>query len=374
MQTPIDLTNAPDIEEDPTQLDEGHYHTPRNAPETATDVLFENQRGSWWCGLPLYSSASLLNFDPAAWCNAHGKASPVDVTNAQTPDPAWQWIWPTWYVDMSGDVDEEGWQYSFMFTKTAVWHGTHPWYHSFVRRRRWVRMRRKAGRRHVHEPPSEGRRPAEEAHDAHLLNDDYFTIHPTKTADRASTYAASLVRTVSLNRLNLRSPDILDEPPEEIDNIQTLLKLLRAARIDREKINMVLQFLDQGGQDVYYLSEHMSHILSLFMFQYTRRQLLSRMLEKINASREHRLERQRRNEEEHEHEKEKIDNLLRAVKAAEDQVKALEYWSDIKHMAQKGETLTAADDSAGWDHGWQGLDQSGATQPPKPPTDEHGHV
>lgn len=363
MQAPIDLTTAPDIE--PGEDSRGYDNSQgrRDVPETAVDVLYEHQRGSWFCGLPLYSSASLLNFDPPAWCNGHGKASPVDVTNAQTPDPSWQWAWPTWYVDMSQDVDEEGWQYSFMFRRHAVWHGTHPWLFSFARRRRWIRMRRRGGKRHAHEPPSEGRQATAETHDAHLLNADYFTIHPTKTLDRASTYAASLARTTSNNKLvNVRSAEIADGPPEEIANIRELLELLRKARVDREKIDMVLQFLAQGGQDIYYLSDEMSHILSLFMFQYTRRQLLSRMLQKIDEAKEHRLEHQRKNQDEFEQEKQKIDNLLRAVQAAEDEVKALEYWSDIKHVVQKGETMSAADDDAGWGHKWQGLDQSGVKQ------------
>ena len=375
MQAPIDLTNAPDVDSD-TPPEDSHDVTGKdtNSPDTAIDVLFEHQRGSWFCGFPLYSSSALLNLDPAAWCNAQGKASAVNVTNAQTPDPSWQWVWPTWYVDMSRDVDEEGWQYSFMFRRNTSWHGTHPWFHSFVRRRRWVRMRRKGGRRQAHEPPSEGRKATERAHDAHLLNSDYFTIHPTKTAERASTYAPSMHRTVSNNPVNLRSAEDEDEEPEEIDNLQTLLRLLRSARIDREKIKMVLRFLDEGGEDVYYLSEQMPHILSLFMFQYTRRQLLSKMLKKIQESSEHRTAHEKKDEPENEQEKQKIDNLLRAVKAAEDEVKSLEYWSDIKHVAQKGETISATDGGSGWDERWQGLDQSGATQGTEPQTDEHGHI
>ena len=372
MPAPIDLTATLDAE----FVHDANTSAPNptQSQDAVIDVLYENQRGAWFCGLPLFSSASLLNFDPAAWVNANGKASPVNVTNAQTPDPSWQWAWPTWYVDMSQDVDEEGWQYSIMFRRATVWHGTHPWFHSFVRRRRWVRMRRKARKRQAHEHASEGRRAAETSREGHLLNADYFTIHPTKTAERGSMYAASMARTLSSNRLNLRTTEIADEPPEEIDSLQTLFHALRAARVDREKINIVLQFLDQGGQDIYYLSEQMNHILSLFMFQYTRRQLLSRMLQKIGEASDHRVEHRKEQKEEYQEEKEKIDNLLRAVRAAEDEVKALEYWSDISDMAQAGETMHAANDNEGWDAGWQGLDQSGAHQAKAPETDEHGHI
>lgn len=124
----IDLT--PTTEEPATDTQ------PETTKYAAIDVLYENQRGAWLCGLPLFSSASLLNFDPPAWRNGLGQASPVSVVDAQTPDPSWRWAWPTWYVDMSADVDEEGWQYSFMFRQKTSWHGSHPWFHSFVRRRR----------------------------------------------------------------------------------------------------------------------------------------------------------------------------------------------------------------------------------------------
>ena len=209
------------------------------------------------------------------------------------------------------------------------------------------------------------------------MNEDYFTIHPAKTiaSERRSSYALSLAQTATTKELfNVRSAEVADEPTDIIENTQTLLRLLRVARVDREKINLVLQFLEQGGDDVYYLAEHMSHILSLFVFQYARRQLLARMLQKINEAREHRVEHQRRQEAESAQEKQKIDNLLRAIKAAEEEVKALEYWSDIRDVVQKGETVSAADEGSGWDHGWQGVDQSGAKQAKAPATDEQGRI
>ncbi|KAL9053722.1 MAG: hypothetical protein Q9162_004596 [Coniocarpon cinnabarinum] len=373
MSAPIDLTAAPDV----SPPGSSHAQTsPHPKQDVVLDILYENQRGAWFFGLPLFSSASLLNFDPAPWCNAHGKPSPVNVTNAQTPDPSWQWAWPTWYVDMSADVDEEGWQYSLGFRKGRAWHGTHPWFHSFVRRRRWVRMRRKGGKRHANEPPSEGQRAAEKAREAHLLNADYFTIHPVKTTDQASTYAPTLTKTKSGHPENLRlvPEDAEDEgEEEEIDNLQALFARLKKATVDREKINMVLQFLDQGGQDVYYLSDQMSHILSMFVFQYTRRQLLSRMLAKITEASEKRADHDKKGTEESALEKQKIDELLKAIDAAEDEVKSLEYWSDIRDMVQAGETVHGIDPQEGWTD-WQGLDQSGAVQASSPRVARDGHI
>src|ERR1700753_615986 len=78
-----------------------------NTPQSAIDILYENQRGTFLCGLPFFSSASLLNFDPPPWVTETHAPSAVDITNAQVPDPSWEWDWKTWYVDMSRDVDEE---------------------------------------------------------------------------------------------------------------------------------------------------------------------------------------------------------------------------------------------------------------------------
>ena len=60
------------------------------------DILYENQRGAFWCGIPLYSAKSLLNFDPAGWQTCSFLDSPVNITNAQVPDPTWRWAWKTW--------------------------------------------------------------------------------------------------------------------------------------------------------------------------------------------------------------------------------------------------------------------------------------
>jgi hypothetical protein len=49
-------------------------------------------------------------------------------------------------------------------------------------------------------------------------------------------------------------------------------------------------------------------------------------------------------------------NLSRAVEAADQQVKHLEYWSDIKSMARHGETLHATDNDRWNSTKWQGLD------------------
>ena len=330
------------------------HHTAREG-DTAIDVLWENQRGWFFFGMPLFSSQSLLNFDPPAWLNTYGKPSGVDVTNAQVPDPSWRWDWHTWYVDMSPDVDEEGWQYSFMFQNKFPWHGTHPWLHSFVRRRRWIRervrrrLRTEEGKRGLPEP--------------HKFSRDYFTVHAGGTMGKASSAVLSASQHPSTG-FSGGEEDVDEE--EEVENISTLLRRLRNSTVDRDKINLVLQFIDQGGEDTYHLADEIPHILSLFLYQHSRRRLLSLMLHKIGAASDHREEHQRREAPEFKNEKRKIDDLLRAVKSTEQEVQRLEFWSDVKDVVRKRESfgaLAMAEGAKvkgeGWDRGWAELDSSG---------------
>lgn len=310
------------------------------------DILYENQRGSFFFGVPLFSHNSLLNFDPAPWVNSKLHKSPVDITNAEVPDPTWEWEWKTWYVDMSHDVDEEGWEYSFSFSSAFSWHGTHPWFHSFVRRRRWLRKRVRKGRREIlahHEG-------AAKLKQGHMLNAQYFTIHPVGIKTPTSSYAGSPGHRSA-------GSDIKDE--HELWDIVSLIKRLKRAKIDREKLAIVRKFLDQGPDELYYLAEETPHIMSILVFQNSRRQLLTTFMRRCDAASKHREEHLRSGEPENETEKRKIDYLLSAVKVADKEVQKLEYWSDQRRMVRKGETFEATDEAHGWNHTWEGIDASG---------------
>lgn len=286
-------------------------------PQTVIDVLYENQRGSFLFGIPLYSHSSLLNFDPSPWVNKDFKDSPVNITNAQVPDPSWEWVWKTWYVDMSYDVDEEGWQYSFAFGSKTAWHGTHPWFHSFVRRRRWLRKRVK---RHTLQPgdPKAGNLSA-----AHRLTAEYFTIHPKRDQSPDSARPQSYISVVTAE---------LEEPPEEIKDIATLLKALRLASIDREKIDLVKRFVDQASDELAYLGPHIADITSYLVFQNSRRRLLAFLKKSAEEAQQHRDEHDAEDKPEGEAERQRIDNLLAAVEEADKEITGLEYWSDRKHV------------------------------------------
>jgi hypothetical protein len=219
------------------------------------DILYENQRGAFICGIPLFSHKSLLNLDPSPWVNAALKDSPVNIMNAQVPDPSWQWAWKSWYVDMSADVDEEGWQYSFSFSPTFPWHGTHVWLHSFVRRRRWLRKRVRISSAHDYSKDTANTKLKE----GHMLNPDYFTIHSKRHGGRGLEDESISNGTESRwSYIGTTESDEVDL--SDIQDIASLMKALRKARIDREKIEAVETFLEQGGDELIYLSSRVGDI------------------------------------------------------------------------------------------------------------------
>ncbi|KAK2625309.1 hypothetical protein QTJ16_005678 [Diplocarpon rosae] len=310
--------------------------------ESAIDILYENQRGGFLCGMPLFSSRALGNLDPSPWTNSAQKTSATNTTNAQVPDPSWVWAWPEWHVNMEDNVDEEGWEYSFMFSKRFSWHKK-TWWNSYVRRRAWIRKRVKQNMGY-------------RASEGHMLNPDYFTIHPADERNRSQsrTSGKSLTNRYSTATLSRRE---IEEgiDIEDIRDIGSLMKALKLARIDREKTEAVESFIRYGGDDLYYLRDHMHDIMGMFIFQASRRLLLSHLLKIFNEASE--TDETGANSVD----KRRLENLQAAVKHAEEEVKSLEFWSDVKDMAEKGEIKGAVDESQGWDQRWAGLDHSGPT-------------
>ncbi|PWN22473.1 hypothetical protein BCV69DRAFT_276399 [Microstroma glucosiphilum] len=98
------------LEEDPDQVREKYDW----------DVLYENQRGLLFFGIPKFSARVLMQWDPAPWTDRKFQNSPYNIVNAQLPDTRWDWVYPEWLIDMSGDVDESGWQYSGSFGRIPI--------------------------------------------------------------------------------------------------------------------------------------------------------------------------------------------------------------------------------------------------------------
>ncbi|KAF7592797.1 hypothetical protein BBP40_012479 [Aspergillus hancockii] len=209
-------------------------------PGSELDILYENQRGWFFFGIPLYSHGSLLNFDPSAWVTHDLRDSPVNITNAQVPDPSWEWAWKTW--------------------------------------RRWVKLR-------VKKASERGRRGRSHFEIAHMLNEDYFTIHTAKKKKKRAASAGPSSRGPStfLSRANTNADE--EVPLEEIGNIPTLMYALKNARVDREKLDILKRFVEEGGQELYYLEGKIPDIMPMFVFQASRWQLvmyLTRVIDELS--------------------------------------------------------------------------------------------
>jgi len=316
------------------------------------EVLYENQRGTWLFGVPYYSSASLLNFDHTAWTDPTGRPSPVDVTNAQLPDPSWQWTWPRWYVDMSLDVDEQGWQYSFMFQNRFTWHGVHPWFHSFVRRRRWIRkrVRTAAMTKAVLDDAAPDSR-SKKAATSQALGTDYFQVRAMGNNGGIASGSASANTSHVLGAAH--------EPHDagEVLSVQDLLQRLKKTTLDRVKIALVLRYVDGAGEDLHHLADETAHIMSMLMFQHSRRTLLARLVQKLDerlAGMEKRMEDAAKDKgkkaetttAEHEDadlEQRKTEYLQNVVAVLDDEIRKMEYWSDLVEIAKEGKGLGTAE-------------------------------
>lgn len=112
--------------------------TTQGEPDFVYDMLHENQRGIVLFGVSKRFSSNVLFFwDPAPWTDAHGINTALTPTTMQLPDESWEWVHSSWMVDMTGDTDEDGWQYSGSFTGPQIWRRT-PQIHSHNGPTQWM--------------------------------------------------------------------------------------------------------------------------------------------------------------------------------------------------------------------------------------------
>ncbi|KAH0593072.1 hypothetical protein MHUMG1_09073 [Metarhizium humberi] len=335
---------TPDIFHDPTHRIMPKQ--PRETREVAIDVMYENERGGFMCGIALFSSKALGGLDPPAWTNAYHKPSLTNIYNAVVPDPSWEWIWSEWRINYEEGVDEGGWEYSFAFSKMFSWHEP-SWWNSFVRRRVWIRKRAR-------------RRSADLNSSGNLLNSDYFTIRPasSRSTNRRSVASVASSRVPSKSSLTRTSIKEVEEA-QEIENIETLLSVLRSSRIDREKREAVENYLDHA-MDLSQLQDEMHEIMSIFVFQASRRQLLTHLMRKYDDT-ARKLEQNDKKDNKNLQARKKA--LEAAVKHADEEVSKLAYWSDVKKMAERGELRLSLDEDQGWYEARPGLDRSGPNAP-----------
>lgn len=123
--------------------------------ELAFDVIVENQRGMKLFGIPLFSGKSLFPLvDPSLFERVEGTKVLLNhdsISNYPLPDLDWVWVWDLWHVLMANDVDELGWVYLIKFLSWLLhWHGKY-YFGDFVRRRLWVRLRKRTGKEEIDE-------------------------------------------------------------------------------------------------------------------------------------------------------------------------------------------------------------------------------
>jgi len=162
-------------------------------------------------------------------------------------------------VDMTSDVDEEGWEYSFSFSPAFAWHGNHVWFHSFVRRRRWLRKRVKLPQRGMNATgdPYGSTDDGSVTRAGHGMNSDYFTIHSRGNRDSWRA-GGSHKRKSALEGGSWGGTDNESEHELEVKDVATLMRVVKTARLDREKIEAIMKFVEDGGDEVVYLAEKVS--------------------------------------------------------------------------------------------------------------------
>lgn len=301
--------------------------------------------------MPLFSAGALGNLDPSPWTNSVHKTSPTDIRTAQVPDPSWEWAWPEWRINHDEGVDADGWEYSFMFAKKFSWHGPR-WWNSFVRRRAWIRRRIKKNAGYTPEDPLS-------------LNPEYFTVRPASTTSHSRSPSVATSRSrrgsnVSSSTNQVVEVEDVDKP--DIESMDSLLQALRRSRIDREKIEAVNNYLENGRDDLASLQEEMHEIMSLFVFQASRKILLARLTE-VHDSAQRKLKKGDDDGVGSLELRRRAEHLSAAITHADEEVRRLEYWSDVKAMAQAGKSIGAVEGGQGWGDTWQGLDKSGPSAP-----------
>jgi hypothetical protein len=198
-----------------------------------------------------------------------------------------------------------------------------------------------------------------------MLNAQYFSIRPASIianhARSTSTSRANSRRESKASVANSQIADFEEVERPDIRDTESLLRAMRASRIDREKIEAIENYLEHAEDDFAGLEGKMHEIMSLFVFQASRRVLLTRLAQ-IHQQTLKLIDEGDKSEQL----RRKAQHLTSAIKHADEEVRRLEYWSDIKEMVVKGGTKGAMDHCQGWDERWRGLDTSGPAEPTAP--------
>lgn len=204
----------------------------KQSKDLVIDTVVENQRGFFMLSYPFFSADSLMPFDPGPWTNKSGQTVYGCIDDFLLPDKTWRWKWKRWYVDMSLDIDDQGWAYSWRFGSNS-WHGNHIWFRSFTRRRNWLRLRQK-----IRSDPDE------------ITEAPFLTMSET----------------------------IENEDTRQLV-IESLLTDLDACRLDREKLQIIVSILSdqQKLESIRLIARHMDQIIAKLQYQDSLLKLLGRI-------------------------------------------------------------------------------------------------
>ncbi|KAF9951387.1 hypothetical protein BGZ72_007094 [Mortierella alpina] len=234
------------------------------------DFLYQHQRGAFFLGTPNFSSKSLLPVDPDEWTDQFFESSAMDTSDYGLPDPTWEWVHKSWLVDMTGDVDEDGWEYAMTF-HGSPWHGNYEIFRSFARRRRWLRLRKRKGKtlgkaRSLPERtyPSSVHAATWAKVDASPLDLEEPSPFPPVDQDPATSGD------------NTNAPVSGSLPvPLPRSNPVDLYKILKKARSDREKLAYTAQYVVRYPGQLGDLGQRLDKYLGLLDYESSRREFLS---------------------------------------------------------------------------------------------------
>lgn len=205
------------------------------------DLVTENQRGMFLFGYPMFSGQTLMPFDPGNWVTISG-SKVNSLEEVLLPDITWEWSWNRWYVDMAGEVDDQGWAYSFRFGGNH-WYSRHFFFRAFVRKRIWKRLRVKIG---PLDQVLQRDRSLKNGFDVRSANDSNH-IHSAKFSQLKSSMVVPPIESgehVTAEEAlasDSRLPPAIEEREEE--PLDRLEKRLQSSRIDRESIRAIQDYV-----------------------------------------------------------------------------------------------------------------------------------
>ncbi|RUS28123.1 hypothetical protein BC938DRAFT_482284 [Jimgerdemannia flammicorona] len=279
---------------------------------------------------PISHYHSLVQVDPPPWSDKDMKYTPMDIHTYQLPDPTWEWVHAQWLIDMSGDVDEGMFAVSGGVERSAMdydqvpknrqsadmkpylsncsvlipnacalhrrlgiclplprfhlaciylnpppsptpFTGAYLALRSFVRRRRWIRLRRRK---------------------ANAISTPSSSVPSSAGPSRSTSVSSKRINVVRLPPL---VPMPVPIPPREyspassttdlgaeieVDVLSVLAERMAARRIDRERLEVVREWLaEEGGRGVKKIETRLAEFMKLFQYEESRKKFLLLLLE-----------------------------------------------------------------------------------------------